>query len=540
MPAGDSVVASAFEKRPARTRDSGETAMASADKITALRGMRDVLGVEYTRRRQVQHKLERHFQLCGYQPIDLPILENTELYLRKSGEEISARLYEFDFKNRRIALRPELTASLVRAYVERLQDEALPLRLQYGGPVFRYEKPQQNRYRQFTMAGAELLGASGAKADAELLHLACRGLEQVGIKDYKLVIGHTAALEGYLRQLGLRKQLLNQLLRNMENLRKHGLQRVLESLQLIVPEFDFSAADAEPAAEGSGQQLINVLREMTDDEARQAITDFLRSLNIRVDANRGAGEIIDRLLHKIREDEQGPKLRLALGYMERLGEMRGAPADVLPRARALAAEYGLDGDAITQLEDRLISLADCGELQAEIELDFGLNRGLHYYTGLMFEIHCRTADGEAIQLCGGGRYDNLVSILGGAAPVPAAGFAYGVERIARLLDHGQRGTLNGPDVYLIPIAGADVAAGYQLANGLRQREIAVEVSIDGRSLRRRLKHAARKGAALVIIIGEAEREGQQAILREMSSHQEWTVALAALPQRVEELLKTHG
>ncbi len=516
--------------------------MAAAVKITALRGMRDVFSAEFAQRRQLQQRLERHLQLFGYVPIDLPVLENTELYLRKSGEEISARLYDFDFKHRRVALRPEITASVARAYVERLQDEPLPLRIQYTGPVFRYEKPQQNRYRQFTMTGAELLGAAGAQADAELLYMACRGLEQAGLTDYRLVIGHMAALEGFLRQLGLRKQLHNHLLRNMENLRKRGINHVIESLQAFVPDFDFAAAEGVAVVgeeEASGQQLINVLREMSDEEARGAITEFLRSLNIRIDSKRDEVEVIDRLLHKIREDEQGSKLRIALKFMARLGELVGAPADVLPRARVLAAENDLDWQAVTALEDRLARLADCGGLRGEVELDFGMNRGLHYYTGMMFEIHHPGADGEAIQVCGGGRYDNLISILGGSEPVPAAGFAYGLERIARLLDTGERESLNRPDVYLIPIAETDAAAGFRIAKALRERDIIVEVSMDGRSLRRSLKHADRKGAALVIIVGEAERARQAAILREMASHQERTVAFNDLPRRVEELLNAH-
>lgn len=543
MPADELVVAFEAGKPRATARDNGKQAMAPAAKITALRGMRDVFKAEYAQRRRILHTLERQFRRYGYVPIDLPILENTELYLRKSGEDISARLYEFDFKNRRIALRPELTASVARAYVERLQDEPLPLRLQYAGPVFRYEKPQKNRYRQFTMTGAELLGAGGAKADAEILHLACLGLEQLGITDYELLIGHTAALEGFLLQLGLRKQLLNHLLRSMENLRKRGLKHVVDSLQAIVPDFDLQVADGERGLlnpDGSGQRLISMLRDMTDAEARAAITDFLRSLNIRIAANRDEGEIIDRLLYKIREDEQGPKLRIALEYMGRLAELSGSPEDALPRARALMAAYELDSDAFSQLEDTLAVLADSGELQGRIKLDFGMNRGLHYYTGLMFEIHCPNADGEAIQLCGGGRYDNLISMLGGAQPVPAAGFAFGVERIARLLDTGEEQSRSRPDVYLIPIAEADRAAGYQIANALRRRDVVVEVSIDDRSLRRGLKHADRLGAPLVIIIGEAERERKAAILRAMGARQEWSVAFDDLPRKVEELLKTHG
>ena len=115
--------------------------MSSADKIHALRGMRDVFSADFARHRRVQAALESLLRAHAYVPIDLPIVENTELFLRKSGEDIAARLYEFNFRGRRIALRPEITASVLRAYVERLQDEPLPLRIQYSGPVFRYEKP---------------------------------------------------------------------------------------------------------------------------------------------------------------------------------------------------------------------------------------------------------------------------------------------------------------------------------------------------------------------------------------------------------------
>ncbi|MCY3832991.1 MAG: ATP phosphoribosyltransferase regulatory subunit [Chloroflexi bacterium] len=513
--------------------------MATADRISALRGMRDVMSAEYARRQRVERTLERHLRLRGYAPVDLPILENTELYLRKSGEEISARLFEFNFKNRRIALRPEITASVLRAYVDHMQDAPLPLRIQYSGPVFRYEKPQQSRYRQFTMAGAELLGASGARADAEVLQLACSGLESVGLSDYKLVIGHATLLEGYLQKLGLRKQLLNHLLRNMENLRKRGLSQVIASLRMLFPEFEHDVepeAKPDPAAESGSQELIKALREMSDGEARRAISDFLHSLNIRIESNRDEDEVIDRLLHKIREDEQAPKLRLALAYMERLGKLRGSPAEVLPLARALAAEYDLERNPIGHLEQSLACLADYGPLAGQVELDFGLNRGLHYYTGLIFEIHCRPAVGETIQVCGGGRYDSLVSILGGGAPTPAAGFAYGVERVAGLLS-SEAAAFAGPDVYVIPITDADVAASLRIAEELRARDAAVEVSIGGRSLRRRLKQADRKSAPLVVIIGESEREGQSVILRDMRSHEEWQVANQELPSRVKERMQ---
>ena len=516
--------------------------MPSADKILALRGMRDVFSAEYAARRQIQDELEQHLRLHAYLPVDLPILENTELYLRKSGEDIASRLYEFNFKSRRIALRPEMTASLLRAYVEGLQDEPLPLRIQYTGPVFRYEKPQQNRYRQFTMTGAEMLGASGLMADAEMLHLACAGLEKLGIRHCKLVIGHTELLKGFLHKLGLRKQLSVFLLRNMENIRKRGMPFVVESLREIYPQLEFTAADLQRSDHANpmkSRQLVHVLREMSDADAHQAIADLLHSLNIHIDTNRDEGEVIDRLLHKIREDPQGPKLRQALDYMQRLGRLVGAPADVLSAARELLDEYEQQPQAIAALETLLKNLTLFGSLNAEIQLDFGLNRGLHYYTGLMFEIHCPAKNGEDIQLCGGGRYDNLVSLLGGSAPVPALGFAYGIERIASLLDTDGSAARHRPDVYIIPIEDADYPYGFAVARVLRERDFVVEVSIDKRSVKRSLKHADRQQAPIVILIGETERQRRQMVLRDMRSHQERTVPFDDIQSIVEGLLADH-
>lgn len=521
----------------------GENRVPSADKISALRGMRDVFSAEYAIQRQVQNELEQHLRRHAYMPIDLPILENTELYLRKSGEDIASRLYEFNFKSRRIALRPEITASLLRAYVEGLQDEPLPLRLQYTGPVFRYEKPQQNRYRQFTMTGAEMLGAGGLMADAEMLHLACAGLEKLGIRGCKLVIGHTEALKGFLRELGLRQQLSIFLLRNMENIRKRGLPFVVESLRGVYPQLEFTAADLQRPDETNpiaSRQLVHALREMSDADAHQAIADLLRSLNIHMDANRDESEVIDRLLYKIREDPQGPKLRQALDYMQRLSKLAGSPADVLPSARKLLDEYDQPPHALAAIETLLKNLAWFGGLNAEIQLDFGLNRGLHYYTGLMFEIHCSAENGEDIQLGGGGRYDNLVTLLGGSAPVPALGFAYGIERIAGLLNTDGSAARHRPDVYVIPIEDADYPYSFEVARALRARDFAVEICIDRRSVKRSLKYADRRQMPLVILIGETERQRRRITLRDMRNHQERTVAFDDIQSIVEGLLADHA
>src|SRR5437660_11732143 len=143
------------------------------------------------------------FEPSVYDGIQPSILESCGLFLLKSRDEIVSRMYSFSHWNRRLCLRPELTASVMRAFVADLQGQALPLRLHYAGPSFRYERPSRGRSRQFTQIGIELIGGSGPAADAEVLHLACAALESVGIRQYRLVIGHLGAALQLLSQLGM-------------------------------------------------------------------------------------------------------------------------------------------------------------------------------------------------------------------------------------------------------------------------------------------------------------------------------------------------
>src|SRR5437764_15360125 len=171
--------------------------------IQRVRGTSDVLPPDDARLRRLEAHLREGFERFGYQGMQTPIIEPLELFLRKSGDEIIARMYSFSHWNRRLCLRPELTASVIRAFVDGLQGHSLPLRVHYGGPICRYERPSRGRARQFTVVGLELIGASGAAADAEVLHLACAGLEAVGIENYRLVVGHLGATLQLLAQLGM-------------------------------------------------------------------------------------------------------------------------------------------------------------------------------------------------------------------------------------------------------------------------------------------------------------------------------------------------
>ena len=171
--------------------------------ITRIRGVNDVLPAARAAQLAAEGRLRELFSLYGYQPIDTPVLEPTDLFLRKAGEQIAARMYSFTHWNRSLCLRPEHTASVIRAYVNHLQERPLPVRLQYAGATFRYEKPQRGRHRQFTEVGVECIGAAGPAADAEILALARHGLDLFGLAHTRFVVGHLGAVLELLGQLGM-------------------------------------------------------------------------------------------------------------------------------------------------------------------------------------------------------------------------------------------------------------------------------------------------------------------------------------------------
>ena len=135
-----------------------------------VRGMRDFLPEDLAKRRRIEDEVRRIFTLYGYGEIETPLVESFALLSAKAGEEIRHRMYEFkDLGGRRIALRPEMTASVARIVATKLRSEPKPLRLGYVSNCFRYDNPQMGRYREFWQAGYELFGSNKPEADVEIL-----------------------------------------------------------------------------------------------------------------------------------------------------------------------------------------------------------------------------------------------------------------------------------------------------------------------------------------------------------------------------------
>ena len=169
-----------------------------------VRGMRDLLPVDAERMRHVEEVSRDVSKLYGFEEIITPVLETYELLAAKTSEEIRERMYAFkDLGGRKVAMRPEFTASVARLVASKLRNEPKPIRLFSVGSLYRYDEPQYGRFREFWQANYELFGSSRPEADAEILILTNDLLTRLGIQNFRFKVGHTGILRGILDQEGL-------------------------------------------------------------------------------------------------------------------------------------------------------------------------------------------------------------------------------------------------------------------------------------------------------------------------------------------------
>ncbi len=519
---------------------ASKTVVMQTHKIERVKGVVDALPQDCHVNQDITARLQKTFATFAYQPISVPILEQTDLYLRKSGEEIIDRLYDFVYRNRRLCLRPEMTASVMRAFLDHFAQAPLPGRLQYAGPVFRYEKLQDARYRQFTQIGVELIGADGAMADAEVIQVACRGLEDLGIQNYQVVIGHIGVLNRFLDNLDLDDRLRSLILSSLPLLHQpNGKQQVVDHLAELYPEFR-KAMEITPGGEenhnngedsdlenaGLDDALIGLFRGMDNQSAKTALLDLLTRLNIGLAGNREPDEIVERLLTKLKRQDQSGKISVALDCMSELSHIKGEPAQVLTSGRQVLDRYGLDHAPLEELGAIAETLQWYGLESSRICLDLGLSRGLEYYTGMVFEIHHRKDSSADTQLCGGGRYDDLIGILGGLVETPATGFAYGLERLRHALEQEGLAVSQATPiqtVQVLPRQSSDRAYAIQVAEQLRQAGIATALDVQN-SLP---SDGETSGHAIRMTVGALEQASGEVLLQNLRSQTTETLAIAA-------------
>ncbi|MFQ5887072.1 MAG: histidine--tRNA ligase [Candidatus Hydrothermarchaeales archaeon] len=404
--------------------------------FTRPRGTRDFLPEEMAKRRYVEGVMREVFESFGYGEIQTPTFEQLELITTKSGEDIRKHLYFFEDKSgRKLALRPELSAPTMRLFVNELRTKPKPRKIYYFENCFRYERPQAGRYREFWHAGVELIGSGRAEADAEVIYLAVRTLEELGIKDFEVNIGHLGVFRKFLEKC----------------------------------EVD--------------EEVQNTLMGVIDKGDKGALEDALNKADIPNDNKK----ILLKLINL-----SGTK-------------------NVLKEAEELLRDFGIE--ELKKFEETLEILETFGV--TDYLINFGIARGLDYYTGIVFEIAVPRLGAEK-QICGGGSY-SLIEAFGGGK-TPSCGFAFGFDRIMRALEiEGKSLPVNERTrVFVIPTSKELLNEAIKVADIIRQHT-SCEIELMGRKLDKAMKHANNEGIPYVVIVGEEELREGKVVIKDMKT-----------------------
>jgi histidyl-tRNA synthetase len=408
-------------------------------KFQAIRGTRDLLPPETALWNRVEQTAHAVFGTFGLSEIRVPIFEPTELFARAVGGEtdiVSKEMYTFSnptslaatvredrvegmlsgmllSEAEMISLRPEATASVCRAYIEHnMQQLPQPVKLYYMGPMFRRERPQKGRYRQFYQIGAEVLGGSDAPAiDAEVIEMVMTFFDRLELQGVQLDINSIGCRECRPKYVELLRA-----------------------------------------------ELLKVKEKLGADSQRRIETNPLRVLDSKLESEQGIIAKLPRIADHLCED--------------------------------CATHYAA---VKHQLEMR-------GVIYRE---NWRLVRGLDYYMRTTFEI---TAQGLGSQnaVCGGGRYDGLVELLGGP-PTKGIGFAIGEDRlILSLQESGKAPAPKGRDVYIAWMGEKARATAIRAAKDLRKAGFSVELPPVEQKFGKALGQADKLGARFALILGDNE------------------------------------
>ena len=466
----------------------------SAGPIARLRGMSDLTGESLRRRDSLLHRLTALLHGYGYRPIDTPLLEPTELFLRKSGGELASQLLSFnDPAGRAVSLRPEFTAPAIRHYLEHSSEIELPARWCYTGPVFRFAGPglqeDHSARSQFTQIGAELLGGASILADVELLTLALSALDETGISGWTLRLADLDVLNSLLDPLGLSERARAFVVQNVP--------RLGEGNSVIPRLMDESRRLHIVGQSADDDYLSQAVQGLDDAEARTVLLGVLHSNPLDQLGQRTPDEVVERLLRKIRRPDAEEGLLLALQSAAELAQVRGDAASALEGATDSLRRAGAGTSAVRRLDEVMHLLPDDITGSGQIELDFGLVRGLAYYNGIVFEV---SHPGLPTPLGGGGRYDGLARDLGGDGHLPALGFAYNIDALLELTSGDSDAAAVRGGVLVLASSDEARSGALKVAQELRNQGDTAEIDVHGLSVSDAISNARRRGLNRVVAV----------------------------------------
>jgi len=413
-----------------------------AKQLQSIRGIHEGLPGEVANWQFIERQFEQVFRQYAFAEVRLPVLEPTELFVRSIGEEtdiVSKEMYAFeDQGGDHLCLRPEGTAGAVRAYLQAGLTRSGGQRWYYKGPMFRRERPQKGRLRQFQQIGAEWFGASGPAEDIDMLAMAWQLIQSIQLQHVHMEIN------------------------------------------------SLGCPDCRPAYRDTLQAYLTDKQQHLCETCHQR----MHSNPMRV------------LDCKVQSCQQ---------------QLTDAPEMVAHLCEPCTSHFDT-------LKTGLAALAIPFVVNARIV------RGLDYYNRTAFEIITDQLGAQGTVLAGG-RYDGLVSELGGPA-TPAIGFAAGLERLGLLLEASAVSVSSaGVDVAVAALGDATLSYSLQVAQQLRQHGLTV-LHCGGGNAKRQFKVADRESARFVAVLGEDEMQAQSLTLKNLASGEQITCDITEAIQHI--------
>lgn len=416
-----------------------------------VKGTYDILPSEIKKWHFLENKIREITKKYNYEEIRTPVFEYSPVFHRDGelSDMVTKETYNFlDKGNRELTLKPEGTAGVIRSYVENKLYATNDLyKVYYISNMYRYERPQKGRYREFRQFGLEAIGSKNALIDAEVIKLSSEFIESLGLKEVSVLINSIGDDESRKKY---QKALVN--------------------------------------------YLIPYIDELSDDSKRRINTNPLRILDSK-----------DKNDQKIIKDAPKP-----IDYLSK--ESRNYLEEVLNYLKIFNVNY---------------------------ELDNKLVRGLDYYSEVVFEVKANIKNfGAQNILGGGGRYENLVSELGGPK-TSAIGIAFGMERLLLALEYEEIVFEDEDylDSYIITFDKKFNNYAATILNQLRNNNYLVDLDYNNRSFKAQLRRALNKNSKTLIIIGEDEYNNNQVTLKNTKSEEQVTIPIKDLLNHLKEELK---
>ena len=474
----------------------------AVQKPSIPKGTRDFSPAEMACRNYIFDTVKSIFKKYGYAPLETPAMENLTTLLGKYGDEGDKLLFKILNSGEAFAgvdaeelshsnalslkvcekgLRYDLTVPFARYVVQHQNEITFPFKRFQIQPVWRADRPQKGRYREFYQCDVDVIGSQSQINELELVQIADEVFRKLDI-NVCIKINNRKVLQGLAEIIGHPDKLVD-ITVAIDKIDKIGLQAVKEEL-------------SERGIDSDGIAILEPILQMQGTN-REKLSAIRTVLSGRGAAPGSTGSTPGSTASSCGSVTNGSSCT----------SHNSAPGST-------ASEVGLKG--VDELEE-LFNYIESANIKQKVEIDLSLARGLNYYTGAIFEV--KALDFQIGSICGGGRYDNLTGIFG-LPNISGVGISFGADRIYDVLkglDKFPKDAIEGTKLLFSNMGSAETAYALPIAALLRSQGISCEIYPDNTKLKKQFDYATKKGIRYFAIIGEDEIKAGEVTLKDLTT-----------------------